>query len=134
MHRRPPEASVLSRGSFFLYRYFPESTARQLSDVLGAQEGEPGVDFFYGGDADKYIGNLTFTLRVPGGVTTIDIVVPPSALYQPVTALRNFVPTGDATYTDYLPIKTFQDSSKQPIVLGRTYVGRERVCVCFRAG
>lgn len=106
------------------YRYLPESTARRLSDALGAQEGEPGVDFFYGAGADKYIGNLTFTLRVPGGISTINIVIPPSALYQPVTELKDYVPAGDASYDRYLPIKAFQDSSKQPIVLGRTYVAR----------
>lgn len=114
------------------YRYLPESTARQLSDVLGAQDGEPGVDFFYGADADRYIGNLTFTLRAPGGGPTIDVIIPPSALYQPITELRDYVAMGDASHDHYLPIKTFQDSSEQPIVLGRTYVARERerVCVC----
>lgn len=110
------------------YRYLPESTARQLSDVLGAQDGEPGVDFFYGGDADKYIGNLTFTLRVPGGGQSIDVVIPPSVLYQPVTTLRDYVAMGDASHDHYLPIKAFQDSSDRPIVLGRSYVALPELC------
>lgn len=102
--------------------------------MLRAQDGVPGVDFFYGGDADRYIGNLTFTLQAPGGGPSIDVVVPPSALYQPITALRGYVAMGDASHDHYLPIKTFQDSSPRPIVLGRTYVARERAQVRERPG
>jgi hypothetical protein len=104
------------------YSYLPKATAKLLSDALGATYGEPLQDFFYGASADKYIGNITFTLQASGGGSSIDIVVPPSALYQNIAALRDYIPVGNDIYDHYLPIKTFDDSSKQPIVLGRTYV------------
>lgn len=104
------------------YRYLPESLAQQLSYALEAQDGEPGVDFFYGSSADKRLGNITFTLQIPGGGSKIDIVIPPSVLYQPITALRDYIPVGNANFDHYLPVKTFKDSSNQPIILGRTYV------------
>lgn len=113
------EVRLLSRN----YRYLPESTAQELSYSVEAYFGDPLEDFFYGSSFDKYIGNVTFTLQVPGGGASIDIVIPPTVLYQPITALRDYIPVGDGYYDRYLPIKTFKDSSKQPIILGRTYVG-----------
>ncbi|KAI5851338.1 aspartic peptidase domain-containing protein [Morchella snyderi] len=104
------------------YIYLPKTTAKLLSGALGATYGEPLQDFFYGASADKYIGNITFTLQVSGGGSSIDIVVPPSALYQNIAVLRDYIPVGNDIYDHYLPIKTFDDSSKQPIVLGRTFL------------
>lgn len=104
------------------YSYLPKATAKLLADALGATYGEPLQDFFYGTSNDKYIGNITFKLQVSGGGSSIDIVVPPSVLYQNISALRDYIPVGNDMYDHYLPIKAFDDSSKQPIVLGRTYV------------
>lgn len=112
----------LGMAAKWCYRYLPELMAQQLSAAVGAQGGVPGVDFFYGASADKLIGNVTFTLQLPGGGSSIDIVLPPSVLYQPISALRDYIPVGNANYDYYLPIKTFADSSNQPIILGRTYV------------
>lgn len=104
------------------YIYLPKSTAKLLSDALGANYGGSLVDFYYGVSADRYIGNITFTLQVPGGGDSIGIEIPSSVLYQKITALRDYVPAGNDIYDHYLPVKTFDDSSKQPIVLGRTFL------------
>lgn len=102
-----------------LIRYLPDKTADALSYSMEAYYGDPMVDFFFGSNPDKYLGNVTFTLQAPGGSESIKIVVPPSVFQQPIGMLRDYQPVGDGYYDYYMPIKQFKASSQQPIILGR---------------
>ncbi|KAG0642453.1 aspartic peptidase domain-containing protein [Tuber brumale] len=104
------------------HMYLPDKTADALSYSMEAYYGDPMMDFFYGSDPDRYLGNVTFTLQAPGGSESIKIVVPPSVFQQPIGMLRDYQPVGDGYYDYYMPIKPFKASSKQPIILGRSFL------------
>lgn len=103
--------------------YFPEYMARWMGRVMGSTFGDPGIDFFHSYIYwDEKLGNVNLTLEATnnGKTSEITITVPPTVFYQPISTLKNFVPTGVSDANFYSPFRAFDDNSKQPIVLGRS--------------